>query len=78
MDDISSQPVDIDDYNDLHAFPIKTPDSMYDYEDDTRLLGSASKVAHFLPENLRLLADNMPVIYEKHYLAHNRTTVILR
>lgn len=28
------QPVDIDDYNDLHAFPIKTPDSMYDFDED--------------------------------------------
>lgn len=30
----SPQPVDIDDYNDLHAFPIKTPGSMFDYDED--------------------------------------------
>ena len=28
------QPVDIGDYEDLHAFPIKTPDSVHDYDDD--------------------------------------------
>lgn len=28
------QPVDIGDYEDLHAFPIKTPDSVYDYDED--------------------------------------------
>lgn len=28
------QPVEIEDYEDLHAFPIKTPDSVYDYDED--------------------------------------------
>lgn len=28
------QPADIGDYEDLHAFPIKNPKSMYDWEDD--------------------------------------------
>lgn len=31
---IFSQPVDIDDYEDLHAFPIKTPDSTADFDED--------------------------------------------
>lgn len=28
------QPVDIDDYNDLHAFPVRTPESLWDYDED--------------------------------------------
>lgn len=31
---VSKQPVNIGDYEDLHAFPVKTPDSVHDYEDD--------------------------------------------
>eukprot|EP00903_Cladosiphon_okamuranus_P014136 g13137.t1 len=30
----SERPVDIDDYEDLHAFPIKTPDSTADFDED--------------------------------------------
>ena len=26
--------MDLDDYNDLHAFPIKTPESLHDFEED--------------------------------------------
>ena len=28
------QAVDIEDYEELHAFPVRNPDSMYDWEDD--------------------------------------------
>eukprot|EP00903_Cladosiphon_okamuranus_P014800 g13709.t1 len=30
----NQRPVDLNDYNDLHAFPIKTPESVYDFEED--------------------------------------------
>ncbi|CAN0224047.1 unnamed protein product [Ectocarpus sp. 6 AP-2014] len=31
---VNERPVDINDYEDLHAFPIKTPDAMYDFDED--------------------------------------------
>lgn len=31
---LSRQPFNLDDYNDLHAFPLKLPPSGYDFEDD--------------------------------------------
>ncbi|CAN0288357.1 unnamed protein product [Ascophyllum nodosum] len=31
---IDERPFDIKDYEELHAFPVKTPESVYDYEDD--------------------------------------------
>ncbi|CAN0249624.1 unnamed protein product [Pylaiella littoralis] len=30
----NERPTDIEDYKDLHAFPVKTPDSVFDWEDD--------------------------------------------
>lgn len=33
-DALLMQPVDINDYEDLHAFPIKTPESTADFDED--------------------------------------------